>query len=183
MKIHWKDWWQPTLVFLPGEFLGQRSLVGYSPWGDTESDTTDWLTLSLLGFPGNSAGKQSAWNTGAPVWIPVLGRSPGERIGYPLQCSWVSLVTQTVKNPPAMWETWVRSLGWEDPLEKGMATHSSILAGRIPWTEEPGRPQSMGLQRVGHNWATFTFTWCWGWCSNTLATLCGELTHWKRPQC
>ena len=64
---------------------------------------------------------------------------------------WASLVTQTVKNPPAMWETLVRSLGWEDPLEKGTASHSSILAWRIPWTEEPGRLQSMGLQRVGHN--------------------------------
>ena len=53
-----------------------------------------------------------------------------------------------------MWETWVRSLGWEDPLEEGIATHSSILAWRISWTEEPGRLQSMGSQRVGHNWAT-----------------------------
>ena len=60
-------------------------------------------------------------------------------------------MAQTVKNPPAMQETWVRSLGWEDPLEKGMATHSSILAWRLPWTEEPGRLQLMGLQRVGHN--------------------------------
>ena len=60
-------------------------------------------------------------------------------------------MAQTVKNPPAMQETWVRSLGWEDPLEKGMATHSSILAWRIPWMEEPGRLQLMGLQRVGHN--------------------------------
>ena len=56
-----------------------------------------------------------------------------------------------------MQETWVQSLGWEDPLEKGMSTHSSILAWRIPWTEEPGRLQSMGSQRVGHNWATNTF--------------------------
>ena len=55
---------------------------------------------------------------------------------------------------PAMWETWVWSLGWEDPLEKEMATHSSILAWRIPWTEEPGGLQSTGSQRVGHNWAT-----------------------------
>ena len=61
-----------------------------------------------------------------------------------------SQVAQTVKNLPAMQETQVRSLGWEDPLEKGMATHSSILAWEIPWTEEPGRLQSMGLQRVGH---------------------------------
>ena len=55
-------------------------------------------------------------------------------IGYPRQYSWASLVAQLVKNPPAMQETWVRSLGWEDPLEKGVATHSSILAWRIPWT-------------------------------------------------
>ena len=59
-----------------------------------------------------------------------------------------------VKNPPAMWETWVRSLGLEDPLEKEMATHSSILAWRIPWTEEPGRLQSRGSQRVGHDMQT-----------------------------
>ena len=76
---------------------------------------------------------------GDPGSNPELGRSPGEEIGYPLQYSWLFLVTQTVKNLPAMQETWVQSLGWEDPLEKGMATHSSILAWRIPWTEEPGR--------------------------------------------
>ena len=75
-------------------------------------------------------------------------------MGYLLQYSWVFLVAQMVKNLPAMWETWVGSLGWEDPREKGMATHSSILAWRIPWTEEPGRLQSMGLQRVRHNWMT-----------------------------
>ena len=56
-----------------------------------------------------------------------------------------------VKNPPAMWETWVQSLGWEDPLEKGVTTHSSILTWRISWTEEPGRLQSMGSQRVRHD--------------------------------
>ena len=70
---------------------------------------------------------------------------------YPLQYSWASLVAQLVKNLPAMQETWVRTLGWEDPLEKGMATHSSVLVWRIPWTEEPGRLQSMGSQRVRHN--------------------------------
>ena len=61
-----------------------------------------------------------------------------------------SLVAQMVKNLPAMQETWVLSLIWEDPLEKGMATHSSILAWEIPWREKPGGLQSMGLQRVGH---------------------------------
>ena len=68
--------------------------------------------------------------------IPRLGRSAGEGIGYPLQYSWaclVALVVQLVRNPPAMQETWLQSLGWEDPLEKGKATHSGILAWRIPW--------------------------------------------------
>ena len=121
--------------------------------------------------------------------VPGLVRSLGEETGYPLWYSWTCLVAQMVKNPPAMQETWVRSLGWEDPLEEGlathsnvglpwcsdskesacivgdlgsipwpqdpleegMATHSSILAWRIPWTEEPGRLQSMRSQRVGHN--------------------------------
>ena len=62
-----------------------------------------------------------------------------------------SLVSQLVKNLPEMQDTWVLSLGWEDPLEEGMATHSNILAWRIPWTEEPGGLKSMGLQRVGHD--------------------------------
>ena len=65
-----------------------------------------------------------------------------------------SLVAQRLKRLPAVWETWVLSLGWEDPLEKEMATHPSILAWRIPWMEEPGGLQSTGLQRVRHNWAT-----------------------------
>ena len=63
-----------------------------------------------------------------------------------------------VKNPPAMQETWVLSLGWEEPQEKEVTTHSSILAWRIPWTEEPARLQSTGSQRVGHDRATNTFT-------------------------
>ena len=83
--------------------------------------------------------------------IPESGGSPGEGIGDPLQYAWASLVAQTVKNLPAMWETWVLSLSWEDPLEKETATHSSILVWRIPWTEEPGRLQSMGLQSIGHD--------------------------------
>ena len=65
-----------------------------------------------------------------------------------------SLAAQRLKRLPPIWETWVRSLGWEDPLEKEMVTHSSILAWRIPWTEEPGKLQSTGSQRVGHNWVT-----------------------------
>ena len=88
--------------------------------------------------PGSSAGKEFTCNAGDPALIPGLGRSPGEGIGYPLQYFGASLVTQTVKNSPAIWETWVRSLGWEDPLEEGMGTRSSILAWRIPWIEETG---------------------------------------------
>ena len=65
-----------------------------------------------------------------------------------------SLVAQTVKHLSTMRETWVRSLDWEDPLEKEMAIHSSTIAWKIPWTEEPGRLQSMGSQRVGHDWVT-----------------------------
>ena len=80
------------------------------------------------------SGKESACNAGDPDSIPGSGRSAGEGIGYPLQYSWASLVAQLVKNPPAMRETWVRSLGWVDPLENGTASHSSILAWRIPWT-------------------------------------------------
>ena len=87
-----------------------------------------------LAAPDSSVGKGSACNAGDPGLIPGLGRSAGEGIGYPFQYSWASLVTRLVKNLPAMRETWVRSLGWEDPLEKGKATHSSILAWRIPWT-------------------------------------------------
>ena len=104
-----------------------------------------------MGFPGHSAGKQSACKAGDPGSIPGLLRSPEEGIGYPLQYSWTSLVAHSVKNPPTGQETWVRSLGWEDPLEKGVATHFTVLAWRIPRTEEPGRLQPMKLKRVRHD--------------------------------
>ena len=80
--------------------------------------------------------EESACNAGDPGLIPGSGKAAGEGKSYPLQYSWASLVAQLVKNPPAMWETWVQSLCWEDPLEKGKATHS-ILAWRIPWTIFP----------------------------------------------
>ena len=78
--------------------------------------------------------------------IPGSRKSTGEGIGYPPQDSWASLVAQLVKNLPTMQETWVRSLGWEDSLEKGKATHSSILVWRISWTVE-----TMGSQRVRYD--------------------------------
>ena len=85
-------------------------------------------------FHGSSAGKESTCNAGDPDSIPESGRSAGEGKGYPLQYSWASFMAQLVKNLPAMWDTWVQSLDWEDPLEKGKAILSSILAWRIPWT-------------------------------------------------
>ena len=87
--------------------------------------------------------KNSPAMQGDPSSIPGLGISAGGGIGYPLQYSWTSLVAQLVKNPPVRQETWVQSLGWEDSLEKGKATHTSILAWRGPW--------SMGSQRVRHD--------------------------------
>ena len=110
------------------------------PLGPPSLNIVSWLFDS-------SVGKKSACNAGDPGSIPGSGRSPGEGIVYPVQYSWASLVAQLVKNPPAMRETWVWSLGWEDPLEKRKATYSSILAWRIPWTL-----YSMGSQRVGHHW-------------------------------
>ena len=102
------------------------------------------LVLRWGGWRGNhEAGGSGVDSEGEPpgrlVKNPLQCRRPrpksaGEGTGYPLQYSWASLVAQLVKNPPAMRETWVRSLGWEDPLEKGKATHSSILAWRVPWT-------------------------------------------------
>ena len=88
---------------------------------------------------------------------------------------WASLVAQMVKNPPAMQETWVQSLGQDDLLEKGMSTHSSILAWRIPWTEEPGWLQFMGSQSVRHNWATNTFHF-------HLTILLSNSTPWYLPE-
>ena len=90
------------------------------------------------------------------ILVFILFLNPGKLISIALGFVYIlreyaSLVAQILKHLPPMRETWVRSLGWEDPLEKEMATHSSILAWRIPWTEEPGRLQSIGSQRVGHD--------------------------------
>ena len=91
------------------------------------------VTGPLLIVPGGSAGKESACNAGDSGSIPESGRSAREGIVYPLQYSWASLVAQLVKNQPAVWEIWVQSLGWKDPLEKRSATDTSILARRSPW--------------------------------------------------
>ena len=89
-----------------------------------------------MGFPDSSVGKESAYDAGDLGSIPGSGKFPEEGIGYPLQYSWASFVAQLVKNPPAMRENWVQSLGWKDPLEKGKATPSNILAWRWTWGHE-----------------------------------------------
>ena len=86
------------------------------------------------GFPHISVDKESACKAGDLGSIPGSGRSTGDWIGYPLLYSWAFLMVQLVKNLPAMWETLVLSLVWEDPVEKGKATHSNIVTWRIPWT-------------------------------------------------
>ena len=91
-----------------------------------------------MGFPDSSVGKESACNAGDPSWIPGLGGSAGEGIGYPLQYSWASLAAQLVNNPPAMQETWIRSLGWEDSLRRERLTTPVFWPGEFhglysPW--------------------------------------------------
>ena len=117
--------------------------------GVAKSLTTE--QLSLLLFPGSSAGKKSSCNAGDPSSIPGLGRCAGERDRLPTPVSLGFPSGSAGKELPAMWETQVRSLSQDDPLQKEMATHSSILAWIILWTKEPSELQSMGLQRVGHN--------------------------------
>ena len=145
------------------------SLPGSSVHGILQTGILEWVAIAfcrgssdpgieprspaLWAFPGSSPSKESTCNAGDPDSIPESGSSPGEGIGYGLQYSWASLVAQLVKNPPAMWETPGWFLGQEDPLEEGMAIPSSILAWRIPRTEEPGGLQSTGSQRVRHDWA------------------------------
>ena len=120
--------WEPDLPYSPG---------------------TSWILESHLWSQRKYKGKGERWH---PLW-PLLFSSTlvlcvlAKLLG-------TSLVAQTVKRLPTTWDPWVQSLGWEDLLEKGMATHSSILACKIPRMVEPGRLQSMGLQRVRHDWAT-----------------------------
>ena len=102
-----------------------------------------------MGFPGSSAGKESACSVDDLGSTPGSGNSPGEGLGYPLHHSRILGLPRwlRVKNPPAMQESWVRSLGWEDPLEEGMAIHSSILAWRIPIDRETWRATVHGVSK------------------------------------
>ena len=112
------------------------------------------MSFLHMGSPESSAGKESSCNAGDPSSIPGWGRYPGEETGYPLQYSWASLMAQMVKNLPAMWETWVWSLGRKDPLKECMVTHSSILAWRIPMDRGAWQATVHGVARVKHDWAT-----------------------------
>ena len=103
--------------------------------------------VCLYSFLGSSAGKEPSCNAGDPASIPGSGSSPREGIGYPFQYSWASLVAQTVKNPLVMPETWVQSRGWEDPPEDSMATHSNILAWRIPMARRAWQATVHGVTR------------------------------------
>ena len=144
-KILWSTYKEASLEY----FCRTNSHVGIqvscllerSQQCNREPPVTNTVTLTSFWGPkhclaqGNSrVSKESPCNAGDPSLIPGSRRSAGEEIGSPLQYSWGSLVAQLVKNLPTMSKTWVWSLGWEDPLEKETATHSSILAWRIPWT-------------------------------------------------
>ena len=122
----------------PGSIPGSER----SPWRRDRLPTP-----VFLGFACGSAGKESAYNVEDHHYVPGSGISPGEGIGCPLQYSWAFLVAQTVKNPPAMWETWVEKIFWR----RAWQPTPVFLPGESPWTEEPGRLQSIGSQRVGHN--------------------------------
>ena len=148
MKGTQETWvWFPGLGRFPGE--GNGNQLQYPCWENPMDRWTWWGTVHGV---VNSQTWLSNWalthtHTHTHTHLITLPKD----FGLPWWLRWV-------KNVPAMEETQVQSLGLEDLLEKGMVTHSSILAWRIPWTEEPGRMQSTGLQRVGHDWATNTFT-------------------------
>ena len=115
------------------------------------------MIYTIFVFPGISVGKEFACTAEDPGSIPGLGKYAGEGISHTLQYSWASVVAQLVKNPSAMWETWVRSLGWKDPLEKGKATHSSILAWRIhPWFHKKSKTtERLSFSLVHDGYLTF----------------------------
>ena len=157
-------------------FCNSRDRGSIPGSGRSSGEGIGYPTPVFLGFPCGSAGKESACNAGGLGLIPGLERSPGERKGYPLQYSCLenppgqrslagysprgrkeSDMTERLSIAHTLWETQqtqVWSLGHEDPLGVEMAVSSSILAWKIPWTEEPGRLQSVGSQRVGHSQAT-----------------------------
>ena len=126
--------WSNSLMFQHNHSVDQYHLL-----------CSPFFPAHIIGFPDSSVGKKICLQWRTPLMIPGSRRSPGEGIGYPLQYSWASLVVQLVKNLPAVWETWVWSLVWEDPLEKGKATHSS-----------PGLENSVDYSPWGHKESDMT---------------------------
>ena len=128
----------------------ENSMDGGAWWATVHGVTKSWKRLS--DFTTTTFTTMVQWSYLHITTSKVKGRDSENR-----KSPHASLVAQTVKNLPAVQETQVQSLGREDPLEKRMATHSSILAWSMPWIEEPGGLQPMGSQRIGHDWATNTF--------------------------
>ena len=170
----WPPWWLSFLTELSKIFVERQVLLSEylcthlksicwnsNPHGD---DIRRWLT-TLWGFPDSSDGKESAWNARDSGSIPRSGKSPGEGIGYPLQYSWTSLVAQMVKNPPAMWETWVRPLGWKTPWRRAWQPTPVSLPG-----ESPGQRSLAGYSPCGHKELDMT-----EWLSTA-----GETTFWRK---
>ena len=155
LKLQYFGHWCEELTHLKRPWcwdrLRARGEVDNRGWDGWMASPTQWTWVWV-----NSG---SWWWTGRPGVLQSMGSQRAEHdwvteLNWTDASIWAPLVAQMVKNPPAMWETWVRSLGWEDPLEEGMVTHSSILAWRSPWTEGPGRLQSIGSQRVRQEWGT-----------------------------
>ena len=151
----WKKGW---LSFQAGESgkIGKNLLkwksLGSALLGQVLGEELDNQEFYFVYFKFEISPRQTSGNVKWPV-VHVSGvqrvSTRNRNLGVTSIFIWASLEAQLVKNPPAMWEPWVRSLGWEDPLEKGKAMNSSILAWRIPWP--------LGSKRIGHDWATFTF--------------------------
>ena len=154
----------------------KHSLPGSSVHGILQARILEWVAV-----PFSRGSSQPSYQTQVSGivgrFFTVWATSEAFLMGFPCGLPpWVSLVAQTVKNLPAMKETWVKTLGQEDPLEKRMATHSSILFWRIPWTEEPGGLQSMGSQRVGHDWVINTSLYLCVCCLHT------AVLEWHLPE-
>ena len=138
-SLGWEDPWRKGILQYSGLENSMDCIV--------HEVAKSWTRLSdfLFYFPYH---KINPFNMCSSVTFSIFTRL----------CNQGFSVAQMVKNLPTMWETWVWYLGWEDPLEEGMVTHASILAWRIPWTKEPDKLQSLGSQRVRHDWVTDTHT-------------------------
>ena len=173
-RTDWSPWNQFSVLVLFQEWPSELFLTDPSVWGS-------WA-VQFLSLPAHPAVRNPfAYSLLPPSELRILWQACYSLASIPqiwefveisccllLLCvlaaclfnSRASLMAQMVKNLPAVQKTWIWFLGWKDPLQKGMATHSSILAWRIPWTKEPCGLQFMGLQRVGHDWVTKCFHFC-----------------------